>query len=187
MKIFTGLLVLCASVGLFSCSKGNLTDEFNTKMQNASCAELGSVECRISKVIKADDNASWYKFGDRKILFECKGTIKAGVDLSEKDSYTDVIDEKTNAITLTLPAPKVLALNMDPEETKLVYEKVSATRFDFSSVERTDLLRQGEQSIKEDLGKTGILEEAEKNSTLFFTAMLSQLGFKQITINYKKG
>ena len=87
-----------------------------------------------------------------------------------------------------MPAAKILAINLSPENTKMVYEKVSKTRFDFNAVERTELLRQGEAAIKHDITKeTDILKEAEKNTTSFFTAMLSQLGFKQITIKYKEG
>lgn len=166
----------------------SLTESFNQKMQKVSSAELGSVECRICKVVKADDKASWFKFGDRKILFECRGTVKAGIDLGKADSYKVDINEEAKSVALTLPAVKILSINLSPEDTKLVYEKVSKTRFNFDAVERTELLRQGEAAIKQDITKeSDILKEAEKNTTSFFTAMLSQIGFKQITINYKEG
>lgn len=186
-------VVALSFIGLTSCDhisrkdEPSLTESFNNKMQSMSSAELGSVECKICKVIKADDKAEWYKFGDRKILFECRGSVKAGIDLGTGNSYKVDIDEEAKSITLTLPAAKILAINLSPENTKMVYEKVSKTRFNFDAVERTELLRQGEAAIRKDISKeTDILKEAEKNTTSFFTAMLSQLGFKQITIKYKE-
>ena len=193
MNTLLKAVVALSIIGLTSCDlisrkdDPTLTESFNNKMQSMSSAELGSVECKICKVIKADDKAEWYKFGDRKILFECRGIVKAGVDLGESNSYKADINEDAKSITLTLPAAKILAINLSPENTKMVYEKVSKTRFDFDAVERTELLRQGEAAIRKDISKeTDILKEAEKNTTSFFTAMLSQLGFKQITIKYKE-
>lgn len=195
MKTLLRTAFALSLLGLTSCNmlpqdkadELSLTDSFNQKMQSVSSAELGSVECKICKVIKADDKAEWYKFGDRKILFECRGTVKAGIDLSSDKSYSVDINEESKSITLTLPSAKILAINLSSDNTKMVYEKVSKTRFDFNAVERTELLRQGEAAIKQDITKeTEILKEAEKNTTSFFTAMLSQLGFKQITIKYKE-
>ena len=189
MNTLLKAVVALSFIGLTSCDlisrkdDPTLTESFNNKMQSMSSAELGSVECKICKVIKADDKAEWYKFGDRKILFECRGIVKAGVDLGESNSYKADINEDAKSITLTLPAAKILAINLSPENTKMV----SKTRFDFDAVERTELLRQGEAAIRKDISKeTDILKEAEKNTTSFFTAMLSQLGFKQITIKYKE-
>lgn len=181
--------VLVSVVFFSACStqeNESLTDKFNNKMGNVNTAELSSVECKICKVVKADDEASWYKFGDRKILFECRGIVKAGIELNDSIIYNAEIDEAAKSIVLTLPAPKVLAINLPPENTKLIYEKVSTTRFNFDSFERTNIIRQGEDAIRKDVSKTNILDEAEKNCTLFFSAMLSQLGFKQIIVKYNK-
>ncbi|MCQ2225372.1 MAG: DUF4230 domain-containing protein [Paludibacteraceae bacterium] len=173
---------------LTACSQEpSLTEKFEQKKQTISCAELGSIECVVRKIVKADDKATWYKFGDRKILFECKGTIKAGIDLSSPCSIQADINEENKSITLTLPAAKILSLNLNPEDTKLVYEKVSLTRFDFKSVERNALLKQGEASILEDFQKeNSILKEAEKNCASFFSTMLRQVGFININVNFKE-
>ena len=181
-------LILLSVISLHSCKEPvSLTDDFSQKMQSVSSSELGTVECKITKVIKADHKATWYKFGDRKILFECKGSVKAGIDLSTSDSYTVTIDEENKSIDLMLPSAKILSININPEDITLAYEKVSITRSDFTSVERTELLKQGELSIREDICKNKeILVEAEKNATSFFSAMLRQMGFKQINVKFRK-
>ncbi|MBA2762039.1 MAG: DUF4230 domain-containing protein, partial [Segetibacter sp.] len=33
------------------------------------------------KIIKANDNKTWFKAGERKILMSCEAHIKAGIDM----------------------------------------------------------------------------------------------------------
>ena len=72
---------------------------------------------------------------------------------------------------------------MKAEDTKLEYEQVSITRFDFDNMERNSLLRQAEEDIKNDKS-IGILKDAQDNAEMFFKAMLAQVGFEKITINF---
>ena len=144
-------------------------------------AELGTVEYTITKIIKATDKA-FYTIGDRKILFSCFATMKAGVDLDGFSAENISINSKNKEITITLPKPKVLAFNMPPEKAKLEYEKVGALRFDFTAEERNNLLRQGEEAIMADAENLGILSDAEKNAQMFFEALLSQVGFEKINV-----
>lgn len=181
------IVALALMTTLAACHTESLTDKFEQKKQTISCAELGSIECKVRKIIKADDNNAWYKVGDRKILFECSGTIKAGIDLTNPQSLKAEINEENKSIVLTLPAVEILSLNLNPEDTKLVYEKVSLTRFNFDNVERNDLLKQGEKAILEDFVKNqDLIKEAEKNCSTFFSSMLGQIGFKNITIKFKE-
>lgn len=77
-KTFYAILVAIVALCLSSCGN-SLKDGFDSKMHTIGAAELGTVEYTITKVVKADDNADWYKFGDRKILFTVKATMKAGI------------------------------------------------------------------------------------------------------------
>ncbi|MBR2262155.1 MAG: DUF4230 domain-containing protein [Paludibacteraceae bacterium] len=181
--------ILLAVIGmtlLSSCAKQvSLKEKMDTKAQELTeMAELGTVEYTITKIVKAEDIA-WYKIGDRKILFSCKAVLKAGIDLSEFSSQNVEIDEETKSIKVTLPPAKLLSLNMPPEETKLAYQKVSILRDDFSAEERAKLLKQGEEAIIAEVPKLGILKESEKNASDFFKAMLSQMGFSTIKIEFK--
>lgn len=180
------LLTVIGMTLLSSCAKQvSLKDKMDTKAQELTeMAELGTVEYTITKIVKAEDIA-WYKIGDRKILFSCKAVLKAGIDLSEFSRQNVEINEETKSIKVTLPPAKLLSLNMPPEETKLAYQKVSILRDDFSAEERTKLLKQGEEAIIADVPKLGILEESEKNAADFFKAMLSQMGFSTIKIEFK--
>ena len=110
---------------LLLCSCGNdLQKTTQAKMQEmAALSELGTVEYTVTKVIKGNDVA-WYTIGDRKVLFSCQAKLKAGIDMSEFNPSQVVIKGKN--IEITLPQPKLLAMNMPAEEAKLVYQKVGA-------------------------------------------------------------
>jgi hypothetical protein len=110
-----------------------------------SLSDVGTVEYVVSKVVKADDNATWYKFGDRKILFSCKASLKAGIDLSELSKESIEINGSKESISLVLPKAKLLSFNMKPDDIHLVYEKTAVTRFSFSNAERDMIMTQGEK------------------------------------------
>lgn len=178
------ILMCFISYFCLSCSP-SLEDLAKEKMSTMSAmAELGTVEYTITKIIKATDEA-YYTIGERKILFSCSATMKAGIDLSEFSVDNVEIDEGTKTINIMLPAPKVLAFNMPPEKAKLEYQKVGMFRFDFTAEERNKLLVQGEEAILNDVANLGILNDAQKNAKLFFEAMLSQVGFEKINIQFK--
>ena len=150
-----------------------------------SLTELGTVEYVISKIVKADDNATWYKFGDRKILFNCKAILKAGIDLSNMAEN----DIKTNfgekSISIILPKATLLSLNMKPEDITLVYEKTAITRCSFSNQERDAILVQGEKDIRENVPTLGILADAENNAKSFLESFLKQAGYTKINVEFK--
>ena len=74
-------LLLGAGLLFGSCtSQDEKLDEALSKA--VACAELGTVEYTITKLIITDDDA-FFKFGDRKIIFSCRTTMKAGIDLKE--------------------------------------------------------------------------------------------------------
>ena len=124
--------------------------------------------------------------GNRKILFSCKAIVKAGVDLSKLTPDDIELNPKSKKAEITLPAPEVLSFNMPLEEAKLVYEKVGSLRFNFTAEERNNLLTQGEEDIRADLERLGILKDAEKNTSTFFNTLLKQFGYENVVITFKE-
>ena len=118
------LLLMMGMLVLFSSCKKDTVQELESRLKSMGgpSAELGAVEYTISKIIATDHNA-FYKLGDRKILFSCYSTMKAGVDISNFSAENIVIDEANKAVTVTLPKPKIIAFNMPAEGIKLEWEK----------------------------------------------------------------
>jgi hypothetical protein len=144
--------------------------------------ELATVEMTVSKIIKANDDKTWYKLGDRKILMSCKATVKAGINLKQLDAESIVYDNEK--ITLYLPAPEIISFNMPAENIELAYEEVGALRQNYSSAERDALQQQGETQIRASLASTGILEQAKLNTELYMTNLLQRLGYTNISISF---
>ena len=148
-------------------------------------AELVTVEYTIKKIINADD-AAWYKYGDRKILFTCTAFLKAGIDMKDFSPDDVVVNRENKSITVTLPDAKLLSYNIPPEMIKQEFCNVTGFRFGFTPQDKQNLKLQGEQSILEDIPNYGILEDARKNAKEFFEATFAQLGYKNITVKFRQ-
>ena len=150
-----------------------------------ACAELGTVEYTVTKLIMTNDD-DFYKFGDRKIIFSCRTTMKAGIDLKDFTKDDAKISDGGKIVTINLPQPKVLSFNMAAEDIKLEYSKVTGMRTGFNADERNDLLKQGEKAILDDAANLGIFDDAKENATDFFKALLAHGGFENINVCFKE-
>lgn len=171
--------------GIIFCSCDNKEKQLDKALSKAvACAELGTVEYTITKLIITNDDA-FYKFGDRKIIFSCRTTMKAGIDLKEFTKEDVKVSEDKKNVEVNLPYPKILSFNMAAEDVKLEYSKVSGLRTDFNTDERNDLLKQGEKAILDDAPNWGIYEDAKENASDFFKALLANCGFENVNISFK--
>jgi hypothetical protein len=174
------LLLLLSS----SCSKKkdeHKPDVFSLK----EMSDLATVEYTVTKIIKANDNKTWFKIGDRKILMSCEAHIKAGIDLSRLTQDNFAIDGKN--ITVKLPPPKVISLSIPPEKIKVEYEDVGMFRDKFTSQDRNALAAQAETQIKNSIDSLGILQQAKVNTSLFVSNFLKRLGYENINITFGNG
>ena len=177
------LLVLLLCGLLFGCSQ-KTPGQIQTIQALKDLQELAVVEYTITKVVKANDNQTWYKFGDRKLLITCQATVKAGIDLAGITNDDVIISGKR--IRIQLPPAKIISVNLPPENIQVAYEDVSMFRQSFTSAERDGLMVQAEQQINAAAASMGILEQAKTNTQLFMSNFLMQLGFEQVELRYDK-
>jgi hypothetical protein len=173
-------IYLAMVILLFSCKQKEKTVE--TVLQLKELNELATVEYTVTKIIKASDDQTWYKIGDRKILMSCQAGIKAGIDLSKLKAENIAIDG--DQISLVLPNATILSLNIQPENIRTEYQEVGILRSDFTAAERNQLMSQGETQIRNSAEATGILRTAESNASLFIGQFLRQLGYKKVDIKF---
>jgi hypothetical protein len=147
-------------------------------------SELATVEYTITKIIKAADNKTWYKIGDRRILMSCEATIKAGIDMAAINESNFTISGKR--ITVNLPAPRIISIHLPAEKIKTEYTEVGFLRAPFSNAERDAIAKQAEIQIKGSINSLGILDQAKVNTATFVTGFLKRFGYEQININYDK-
>lgn len=146
-------------------------------------AELATVEYSVTKIVSYKDVA-WY--GDRKILFETAATVKAGIDLNELND-NDIRLEGEDAVTITLPRPKILLFNMKPEHMREIFNESGVLRSEFSNEEKDGLLSQGEKDIRAKVARMDILERASRNARTLVESWLTQMGFATVRVVFKSG
>jgi len=181
------LLIFSTSMMLMLISCSNKKDSIVSSINEFSKFELGTVEYVVEKAVAAD-KGTYYKdyelsIGDKKILYAMTAILKAGLDLDSFNPETDVtVSGKT--VSINLPAPKLLVVNIAPESIKYEFSKVSWFRFDFSEEEKDQVLKMGEQSIRDTVDEIGILKDAEQNAKNYFDTLLRNMGFSSVTINF---
>lgn len=182
-QVFTLFLLLMVQGG---CSRDRAGEALQQEIESiTSMKQLGLVEYRVRKIIKADDQGEWYKIGDRKILLSCTAYLKAGIDLSSFSADDIDIDRAAGKVTVTLPHATLLSLNIPASEIRQEYDQVTLLRSGFSVQERNALLRQGERQIRGSVPSLGILPKAEENARKFFESVFYKLDFTTVEVIFK--
>jgi hypothetical protein len=176
------IIIALLSIFLLSCNNKSKEQQRKEIFTFREMSDLATVEYTLSKVVKANDNATWYKLGKRKIIMSVMAYAKAGIDLSQiKDENILVSDD---AVTIQIPHAKLINLNIPPEEIKEEMSETSLFRQGFDNNEKNDLLIQAENSIRHSIDSLGILKKAEDNAQLFLGNFIKRLGYKKVTITF---
>jgi len=183
-----GISTLAAAGCVPQDSRQSLTDAALQRIDQISSEhQLELAEFEIRKFLKAKDKGAWYQLGSRKILLSCKAYLQAGIDLGDFNPMTDVvIDEQRKSISLTLPCPTLLSMEMPLEEVEIADEKVTGFRSEFKMSEINQILRSGEQQILDCVPSLGIIDEAKQKARLFFEPALKHLGFNSVYVSFKQ-
>ncbi len=176
-------LILFVFTILMACSDENKLPKPDI-YEIREIGELSTTEYVFSKVLRVDDPAEWYKFGDRKILLSCKAKVKAGIDLNAIPN--EDITLKGDKITIQLPSPRITSFNMDPNSVRTEVVDVDGFRSQFSQKDINEILQMGEKSIRSSLLATGIYKEAEKNAISFIKEFYQQMGYSEVIVKIRK-
>ena len=179
MNLKTVITILCFASTLFSCTSSEISEPI-IKQRLAELNQLGTVEYDLSKVLILDDD-QWFTIGDRKALISAKANLIAGIDFKK----IEILNlEPESHITVKLPEPEIILLNIPTDKIEFSVLKSSYLRSDFSNEELNDIQILGEEDIREKIKDLGILDQARKNAEIFLKNWLKLFGFK--TINYQK-
>ena len=182
---FKRLLFIICSLAVFASCANPLEKQARDRLTTMTeTGYLSTTEFTVTKILKASD-CTWWKIGERKILLSCRAFLEAGVDMSAYDASKTSINADGKSIRLTLPDVELLSVNMPADQIKVVYERVTGMRSDFSQEEKNNILRQGEADIRADIPNLGILSVAKTNTVSFFTSMLKEMGFEKIDIEFE--
>jgi hypothetical protein len=181
-KFYIAVFLLCAASACSEDTSMNETEVFQIR----EVGTLSTSEYTVGKVIKLTQESDFWdlKWGSRRILISCRAKIKAGVDLKEIKESDIVIDG--NTIEITLPKPKVVSFEMDPNHIKTEVVEVTGLRANFTQEEKNIILQKGEEAIRRDLKYLNILDDAQKNATNFVVQFYKQQGFEKVIVHEAK-
>ena len=175
------ILVILIMVNAIFISTGKTREyEKMTVETLRDLSQLATVEYRIKKIIRYKDDSL---LGSRRLLIEVPAVIKAGIELSGLDSSSIKMNEG-GSITIRLPKPELLDLNIDLENVKEVINDTSLLRGSFSPEDKNKYLRKGEEELKKYIaeGKINILIESEQNARSIIASWLTKMGYNDINI-----
>ena len=190
IPILKWLLAACLPVLAAGCTNAKLSrkEAAIQKIDQVKAErQLGLVDYEITKVIKAKDKSGFLKLGNRSLLLTCTAYLEAGLDLTDFNPMTDIkVDEDESNVTITLPSPVLLSMNMPLDEVKEEYFKKGLTATAFTMAEMNTILRLGEEQIRDSVPDLGILEEAKVNAQRFFETLLKHMGFSTVQVTFRK-
>jgi len=175
------MLIICACL-LLACQQKPKPEDMVLQLRELN--ELATVEYTVSKIVKASDDQTWYKVGDRKILMSCRAAVRAGIDISKLQS-TD-IEVSGKSISLQLPPAEILSVSIRPEDIRTEFEEVGIFRSDFTAAEKNQIMASGEAQIRQQVASTDILRDAETQASLLLGNFLRSLGFTEVKISFQK-
>jgi len=146
--------------------------------------KLATAEYTLTKIIRASDDQTWYKIGDRKILMSCEAHLKAGIDLQRLDKNDfDVQDDST--IAVVLPHAQLFSVAIPPNKIQIAYQDIGLLRDPFSAAEREQLLAQAERQIRHLATSLSILQTAETNGVTYMQHLLQQAGYTHVNVTFE--
>ena len=145
--------------------------------------KLATAAYTITSIVKASDNQTWYKIGDRRILISCTADVKAGIDFTAlKPQHVNEEDDK---VFVQLPKPQILSLNLPPDGIKVAYTDVGVFRDPFTTGEINSIMRTAEGQIRRQVAGLNILTTAQTNAGTFITRFLTNAGFREVYVSFQ--
>ena len=171
------LVFALAILLLLECKSGRDREAVVESIRNMT--EMATVEYTVSKVVKHVDKKI---YGTRKILFETEAKLKAGIDFKE----INIKELTSDSIRLVIPEAKLISINMAPEFVEEKYVSVGLLRQSYEANEKEKILAKGEEDIRKNIKKIGVLKQAQKNAHSVLRSWLRMAGFKSILIEEKQ-
>jgi len=157
------------------------------KIQKAS--KLATTEFKVDKLVFGVKNKRilWViKLNEAQFLAKSQATIKAGINL-EKLKEEDIKINR-NRISITLPPVEVINFSYPAEsfqKIELLTTDAFSTKINLEDQE--NFFQDAEIDIRNSLKYMGIIETTQQKTRIMLEAMLQNLGYREIYIDFKEG
>ena len=177
LHFFLFLTILCCQ----NCRQKQ-RDESAVVQSIRQTGRLVTAEYTLQKMVKAADNQTWYKVGDRSILISVQAVVKAGIDLQQVTKEN--VSFQDSVMRVQLPKPAIFSVSLPPEKIRVLFEDVAIFRSRFSAAEREGLLRQAETQVRRLADSLGILRTAQENAATFLRRLLLRPDIKEVKLEF---
>ncbi|WP_421918995.1 DUF4230 domain-containing protein [Marinifilum sp.] len=156
------------------------------KIKKAS--DLTSTQFTIDKLVYGSKKKKLFwvvNLNEARFLAESQAIVKAGIDLNELSP--DDVRINGESIEIHLPHVRIITFSYPADRFK---ESLYSKNFAFnkiSVVEKEKLFRDAELDIRESLKYMGIRKTTEDKTRLLFEALLRNLGYNEIYMDFKEG
>lgn len=181
--IFSVLAILFVFCLVVSTVSTHYIDSKTTAFGFRDIGELATQVGYFTNVqIIEDDHKLWgltLPFTTSKSIFSYDGSIKAGVDFSKIEYH---VDTKNKVVSVALPAPAILSVEVDENSLMIYDEKISLfTPFNISDF--SEARQKLQETIISDATSNGFLEQAAANAQQLVKTFLS-MQFSPNTYTY---
>lgn len=185
--IIVGLILVGISTGVINISLINKSSEVNQKIVLERVEEIGNLELVrfnlndiveqsiVRKLLDIDNLAP-----DSKVLVIINGEAAACVDL-KKVSPEDIHEDEKN-LYLTLPQPEICYAKVNHNQSKIYDMNLTARLLNPELID--EAFKNGENNIKEEALKMGILTQAKENAKKVLAPLFKDISKKNIVINF---
>jgi hypothetical protein len=144
-------------------------------------SQLATVEMVEYTTIEKGNDRGWLNWaqGDRIFMFAV-ARIGAGVDLGRMGVESFVVDEETGDVTVRLPTPQILFVEVDNSATQ-VYDRDTGIFTGGDPRLESDARAAAEDVLVQAALERGILQIAEDNAETALRQFLTGLGYERIT------
>jgi hypothetical protein len=156
-------------------------------------SEYHAATANLDSVVEVSNDASYlpsFIKGD-DATFLASGSVDAIVDFSGLGADAIVTSEDGKSVTVTLPAPTYDEPHLNLESSKVlshnrgILDRVGSAFADDPGNDQ-DLYTLGEQALREAAPQTELLDRATANTKTMLTAMLKDLGYKDVTVTFEQ-
>ena len=130
-----------------------------------------------------------------RTLFVAAGTVDAAVDFRglAKDPEAVKVSDDRRSVHLTLPAPKLLEPQLDPDRSRVydrdrgALDRISDALSDDGGADQQELYVLAERKLREAAAADpALLERAEENTRAMLEGMMRGLGFERVTVRFER-
>jgi hypothetical protein len=161
----------------FSLQPNNTTVNHSVVVERVQkVAKLISSETTLRDVVIYED--TWYGSTKRSLVV-VTGKVLAGINLDSGSSVE--IDEKTRKITITLPQPQILGIEITEMKT---YDEQRGLWNPFSSADRDALFQHAREQMEKTSSDLKITETARESARELLEGMFTSNGYS-VEVAYK--